>query len=522
MKPRSQAGPSSAPEERREKRERGSKAKQIESVKIPVDTVNEVVLHAAAMVLLGRDPAAAKQLLGSVPADSLYGKGHAESWTVLQEMARRGLSYDPATARQISGGAVDTDTLDGYLQLRPEPPPNLKHHVDMVRWDRARVECTRGPLSVFMDALKDPTSDPGKVRALAKMVSASFDGHGDRRFLRDPTNIVRSHSATLTARRNGHAIYPLGIPALDDYTEGDEKERKVDGVTRMESLTGTPRLVPGLRPGDITTMLAVTGGGKTTTTAFMVLQQAKQYKRKVLYGAWEQGSELTLELLAGISLGWSRTDISTGNFTEEDQAELEEEMESLGEYIRFFELPFGRKRGEKERNDKNLDLIQEVIQDACCDVFVADLMKLAMPDSGYGDEDNALYRMKSMMEEERCHGVLLHQLKTKDLEAREDKRPTRDAVKGNSAWLEVSSTMIGWHMPALFKSVPNDKIEAIVLKQRYGHWPQAVELDWDPEYGHIGEGRTIHYDRPGEQEQDGGDILTPPKRNKFARGKKAR
>ncbi len=44
----------------------------------------------------------------------------------------------------------------------------------------------------------------------------------------------------------------------------------------------------------------------------------------------------------------------------------------------------------------------------------------------------------------------------------------------------------------------DDKLEGILLKQRYGKWPAAVEFDWDPDLGSIRGGRTIEYDRPGE------------------------
>lgn len=492
MKKRSEAAPKKP--EAREK-----KSRVAESVKIPVDTVNEVVLIAAAIVLLGSDWDAAARLF-RVPADSFYGKGHSEMWTALQEMHRQHLAYDPATVRQVSNGSADTDIMDAYVRERPEVPPNLQHHVERVKWDRARVEVAIGSLTVFIESLKDPGAEPAAVRALAKQIGGSFDGFGDKRYLRDPQALVREHARELTERREGIAVYPYGIDALDFYGEGDTRVSRGE----EESIAGQPRLVPGMYPRDMTLLTATSGGGKTTVAAGLMLAQYRR-QRRVLYGAWEAGPGRTLELMAAISLGYPRSDLMTGKFTREEQTEIEEEMERIGEFVRFFDLPFGRKRGEREQNDRNLDLIQEHIADSGCDIFLADLFHMSIVEHGYGLESDALYRMKAITVEQRCHTVLLHQTNSKKADALDDQRPTRELLKGDGAWIEVSDTIIGCHIPGLSKAIPRDKIEFPILKQRYGVWPQLVECDFDPDYAIVGAGRTVPYSR-GENDGDG-DLL---------------
>ncbi len=507
MKKRSEAGGRRVPEEK-EKR-----APKVESVKIPVDAVNEVVLIAAAIVLLGSDVDAAAKLL-RIPSDSFFGKGHSEAWAALQELSRLGLAYDPATVRQVSSGQVDTDLLDGYVRERPALPPNLNHHVERVKWDRARIEVVRGPLTAFMEALKDGGAEPSKVRALARNIGNAFDGFGDKRFLRDPQALVREHSQELTERREGIAVYPYGIPALDFYGPGDTRTRL--GVE--ESIDGKPRLVPGAYPRDITLLTATSGGGKTTVAACIALAQAK-LGRRVLHGAWEVGPGRTLELMAAISLGYPRSDLMTGEYSKEEQSELEAEMERISEFVRFFDLPFGRNRGEKQQNDRNLDLIQEHVALSGCDVFIADLFHMSMVEHGYGLESNALYRMKAITVEERCHTILLHQTNSKKADALDDQRPTRELLKGDGAWIEVSDTIIGCHIPGLSKQVPRDRIEFPILKQRYGVWPQLVECEFDADYATIGAGRTIPYAR---NENDGdGDLLgaSLTRRSRFGGGR---
>jgi KaiC/GvpD/RAD55 family RecA-like ATPase len=455
------------------------------ALRIPHDAINEVVLLAAVVV----DAKAAKYL-DAIPADNFYGQGHAELWSALQELRRRKLDYDPATLHQLSGGRASAEQLADYVRERPVVPPNLRHHVEMLHWDRARVEAVKGPVSQFLEALRDPSADPDRVRSLALRIGDSLKGHGVSRYLRDSGAVVREHSGTLTDRREGRAIYPYGIPDLDVYSDGEHE--------------GKARLIPGAAPGWMTVVTGLSGSGKTTSTGHMVLSFANA-GRRVLYGAWEQGAGNTLELLAALSLGLSRTDVMTGQYTEEEQRELEHEMERVGQFVRFFELPFGRvANGERVYNDRNLDLIQSHIAEVGPDLFVADLFKYALQQTAPDDEELALRRMLGMTQQEKCHTILVQQLRGKDLEAREDKRPTREGVKGSGSWIEVPDTVIGWHRPALFKTVPDDKIQAIILKQRYGQWPLAVELDWEPEFGRIGAGTSIDYDRPGEVgEMDG-------------------
>jgi len=351
--------------------------------------VNEIVVLSAVLV----DKEAANRYLKTIEPDAFFGQGHAAAWRTLQEIQRRGLSYDPATVRQISGGTVDPDMLEEYAAERPKAPPNLRHHVEMLAWDRARLEAVRGPVSVFLEEIRNPAADPARVAALARSIPEALQGHGSRRYLRDPQQVVRDQALELTERRLGRAVYPFGIDGLDYY--GNSKHDFRETANGRESLEGKARLIPGAAPGKVTVVCGLSGAGKTTTTAQIALSQAKM-NRRVLFGAWEQGAGNTLETIAALSLGWSREDLMIGRYSETDQAELLEEMERLGEWIRFFELPFGRARGEREFNDRNLDLIQEHIAETGCDLFIADLFRRAMKETKPDDEEQALYRMQAI------------------------------------------------------------------------------------------------------------------------------
>jgi hypothetical protein len=250
----------------------------------------------------------------------------------------------------------------------------------------------------------------------------------------------------------------------------------------------------------------VHNSGKTTAAGRVTLGIAKQ-RRKVLYGAYEMGPGMTLELLACMSLGWSRSrlmkgqtqDPERGNETmgAREQVALEERMNAIHPWVRFMRNAFRIKGGQKASNQRNLDIIQEHIADSGCEVFVADLWKRALVDTRPEAEEDALYQQQTMAEETRTHHILLQQQRLKDVETRPDKRPTREGVKGSAAWVEIADTMVGWHLPAMWKAIENNKVEAIILKQRYGVAPLAVEFDWSGEHGSITGGVSVEYKHAG-------------------------
>lgn len=467
---------------RRRKRDEKDEEKEREAV-VPLDPFNERVVLAATMVARS----AADELLPAIPPDHFHARGHARAWEVLREMQRRGLYYDPQTVQQMSGGEVDVEYLEALAKERPERPPNLRHHVDALRWDKARVDSARGPLAALLAAYKDVTSPPDKLRSLAMLLSSALAGYGSDAYLQSTADVARAHARILRDRRTGDACYGYGVPTLDVYADGPEH--------------GNPRLVPGSAPGCATLITGVSGAAKTSVTCRLVLEMAR-LGRRVLIGAWEQGEGMTLELIAALSLDMARSDVSRGRYNEDDERALLAEMERLGEWIRFFRLPFGRARAERGgANDRQIDLIAQVVADSRCEVFVADLMRRAMKETKPDDEEQFLYRLQDEGKRLGVHQLWLHQMRLKDVETRPDKRPTREGMKGSSAWVEVPDTILGLHRPALWKDVPDNRIEVIVLKQRYDRWPIAVELDWDPEFVTLENGRSIEYVRPGEESE---------------------
>ena len=459
-----------------------------DEVVITSDTVNEQVILAAALV----DPNTRIRLLRKLTPDHFHAVEHRAAWVVLGQMAVLGLDYDPATFTRLAKNTVDVRYLIELETVRPDVPANLDYHIGSMLWDHQRTVAAMGPVTALLDALKDANESPEKVRAIARQVATAFDGNGDGH-LHNANELIRTQMLEIQKRMDGHACYPYGVHGLDDFE------------------TGAKRLMPGAAPGQVTVITGVSGSGKSTFAAHVALNLARQ-RRRVCYGAWEMNGGMTIELLACISLRWSRAHLMEGKqITPEMKIELEERMHKISKYIVFMKNPFRRNKGEKPTNERNLDIVQQQVADSACDVFIADLWKRCLKSAAPDEEEEALYRQQGMADEMKVHCVLVQQQRLKDVEQREDKRPTREGIKGSGAWTEVADTILGIHRPALWKRMEDDKLEVCILKQRYGKWPLAVEFDWNAEHGSVGGGRSIEYEQPGEQGSETSSFVQPQK-----------
>lgn len=458
---------------------RGTAASTGATVRVPHDSVNEMVLIAAVIV----DKPTREKYLEHLPSEMFYGNGHALIWSTLQEMRRKGLEYDPATLKQMGGNDLDVQYVEGLISQRPAVPPNLKHHVEMLYWDSARVATARGPLTRMLELIKDPKQDPTAVISAAKDCVSSLSVVRSKT-LRNTKQLIDEQMRDVQTRKDGRATFGFGIDGLD-YDIDDK-----------------PRLVPGTAPGMITVVTGVSGSGKTTATARGALGMI-QDGRRITYGAWEQGSGLTLELLATMRLGYSRTDMMTGDFDEDNMRSLREEMEELGAHVLFDEIPYERKR-EKFYNERALDRIAQSIIDSRCDVYIADLFRRTLKETAPDDEEAALYSLQHMAKALGVHIIVVQQQKLKEVEQTRDKLPTRDLIKGTSAYVEVADEILAFHRPALWKNVPDDRIFSLVLKQRHGRWPIMIEHEWEPQFGSIDGGTEVEM-KYGED--DGGGFF---------------
>jgi replicative DNA helicase len=453
---------------------------------VQVDVLGESIVVAAAM----RDPEARASLVRRIKSDRFQHRQHQVAWQAIEEVQRRRLEWDPQTAK---GLFPELDVAYAEQLALGGPPRNLEHAVESLLWDSARAECTRGPLNALLGALKDRSTPHERVKALARQVAEALGEHRDRRYLRDSSAVVTEMLDELEARRRGEAVYPYGIEALD-----------------VDERTGKSRLAPGAKPGMLTVLTAVSGGGKSTMAARIALGQAMR-GRRVLYGAWEMGDRISLELLAIMFLALkgyavSRTRFLHGEHSDEEQELVGKAAAVVGRHVRFMQNPFGRQQKERSSNAANLDLIHQYVADTGADVMVCDLWDRCLVDQRPEEEKRALERTQAIAQETQSHLILLAQQRLKDIETRDDPHPTREGIKGSSSWTDVGDTQLGIHRPSQFKEIPDDVLEVDVLKRRYGPYPQRVEVSYDPDKGWYGQGTTVPFVRAARQEGPSGEI----------------
>ena len=472
---RTLARPDPEPERREERRPRPLPAAN--DLRVPHDTVNECVLLAAAF----RDPERRRELLRDVPAGDLFGKGHAEAWAALKELDDRSLAFSLDTLVQLGAGKVERDYFERLLELHPETPPNLPHHVEQLRWDAQRVRAAHGPLQELEDLFRDLACRPEVLAQKARQLAddlATTDGSS----LEDPRALLAANAARRAARRAGTAVYPYGL---------DGFEREPDGRWRIK---------PGLAPGTLTTFTGVSGSGKSVAAKRVALAQVVDLERSpVLFGAWEEESGQVLEDLAWMQLGLDRDDVEEGRLDDAGLRAMAREEERLVAHVKFLRKPPTR-RGDT--NAGRIAWIANEVARSGAKVFVADLLDRVLPEDEVKDEARAWKEIANAAQQTGSAFLVVHQQRLKDVEQRPDKRPTREGVKGSAAIVEASDTLIGWHRRGLWKAVEDTAVEAIVLKQKRGKWPLAVEFDWDPKRASLRNGREVKYLRPGEEGSD--------------------
>jgi archaellum biogenesis ATPase FlaH len=443
----------------------------------------EQVVLAAMLV----DASTRRRLVRVLPPERWQVPEHRAAVVALAEIDRRKVAYDPAAVKRLFPD-VDVDYLAQLTAVRPDVPVDLAHYVEGVRWDALRAEAMRGPIADLIAALVDPQSDPAKVKSLARGIGQTFDAWRDDARILDPEDVYAQMCAELDARLEGHGLYPYGLDAIDVYQDED-------GLP--------PRLIPGMKPGKITIVTGTPGSGKSTLACRIALGQIRR-KRRVLYGAWEMTGPESLELLAVMSLAEqgervSRKALQTGKGTgvEEMMAAVKARAKQIAPFCRFVRNPFQRGQAEdKKSNDRNLDIIQHLIEEVGADVLIADLWERCLVDEEMDAVKRALFDQQKICEETKCHGVLLHQQR-KGAAGGADPRPTAAALRGTGAWWDIGDTILGCFRPGQWKAVPDDLVVVDVLKQRWAPWPLSIEVEFDPDRAWFGKGTSVPYDQPG-------------------------
>lgn len=448
-----------------------------------VDAIIERKVLGGAIAMARKDRA---PLVRLVAPDEFFVKEHPPIWRGFVKMEQLGLEYDPDIMRRLieeTGMPVPEEYLTG-LEAEAIIPENLPYLVEKMRWDATRARALQGVVPELMDTMRTPDADPEKVVSQARAIVRALEGGSGRSFIRRPEELKRAYKAEMAARMAVSHFYPSGWPAMD--------EKLVEGF--MPKLTGVT--------------VGLSGAGKSTLVANLVLNLAKQQqpKRRVLYCPWEMGVEGMIDVLVCIMTGLTKRQVKAGRrgdqvlLTPEEYQRICNATDWICDRIKFMDNPFyAKQEGEKggryrPSNERNLDTLEGYIAESGCDVVIMDLWERALVDLSYDGVTTALYRQQDMHKRYNVFGMIVHQLKGKDVEKRADKRPTREAIKGTGAFVEVADLILGVHREGYIKKVPDTSQEVICLKQRNGEPNWAVRFEWNGAVGKITGGKEVPYD----------------------------
>lgn len=469
---------------------------------IVYDSTNERVVICAQIA----DRKVRHVLSRTIAPDEMLVPEHVVMQRALRVMEEHGLEYDGAVFRRLvqdEGVPVDEGYIAG-IEADAAVPENLEWHVSTLRWDATRARIVRGPVPELVRVLKDPKAGPEALTGAARAVLRAIEGGSQgRRFIRRKEELNRSYKAEIAARVAVGNFYPTGYPAVDG------------------------RLVEGMMPKKTSLVVGLSGSGKSTFTADLV-QKLAEAERRVLVGAWEMGTESLLDVMVAQRCRLPIEAVVQGELSPEEVAEVGAAVDWLTERLTFMDNAFfgqaedaRTRRNWKLTNDHSLDIWEGYIAESGCDVVVSDLWERCLVDLSYDGVTKALYRQQNIHDRYNVHGVMVHQLKLKEVETRPDKRPTRESVKGSGAFVEVADLLFGVHRDAQFKRVPDDNLELICLKQRKGKAFWSVRFDWDGECGLITGGEEVPYDPGLDSSQEFGDVddikVTRPNRRKPSR-----
>lgn len=450
------------------------------------DVTNEMIVIAACLV----DEKLRDRYVPTEPASRFVDGDHQFIWDAMKRILQRKNGFDLQQLHAAVSAKVRLSYLQQLVDSYPSPPVSMSTHINALHWDSTRAHAVEGPIPDFLRAIKNAETKPAAVSALASRIVSSLDVKSDTSFMSDPRLLAAQQRQAIEDRAN-IACYEYGIKELDYFPDG------------------THRCIPGAAPGKITNVTGVSGSGKSVLAAYIALQQIRA-GRRVLYGAWEMGAGDTLEMMANMSMQYapvgtmtgSRYQTSTGAIDLSSMDDFEQRMVKIAEWVRFFDPPFASEPDREFTNDEALVELHRMVVDSGFEMVVYDLFERCLPDGRPGPERRALFGLQNLHKVTRTHGLIVSQQRLKEVENRPDKRPTRSTILGTQAWVDISDTIIGVHRPALWRPISDDHLELLLLKQRFGRWPLAVQFAWSGEYMTISDGEDVDYEHPGSKNGD--------------------
>lgn len=288
----------------------------------------------------------------------------------------------------------------------------------------------------------------------------------------------------------------IEVPDLEYSTPGDKLDEHKQRLLARKNFTGPEmslgisildRHTWGFRRGEIFTIAARPGIGKTSIAASISVRMARGGKR-VLYFTSEMSTDSTIDRLLQVLSGLSGDKFTTGHFTDEDRVRLDAAYEEL--------RGFGDRLVICDAGSPNIGQVTKTAQKVHPDLLIYDHIQHigGAYDSAKANVSKFVRGLKDIARELNCAVLALSMIKRlfKDVKTGKEIRPTLSDLKESGTIEEESGAV-------LLLSVLSDDAESSIrclysdlAKNRYG--PLAIvgiEFDKytahfkDMEAGHI-------------------------------------
>jgi replicative DNA helicase len=409
-----------------------------------------------------------KELVNNLTSGEFHTTRHKVIFAGLVSMVHSNLDYTPATLMTLLpesdwGGREYLEKLEKMGNAN-----NIQHHINQMRWDIARVQTFEDLVPQLATELKDPLAEREEVIQLVDDIKSKLESTTSNSPYESGRGLANQHGATLLARKVGASFRTSG------YIDMDKK------------------LVHGFAPGKLSVIAGTPSAGKSTLAANMARRQSNKWKIGFL--AWESGSLDTIDIFvaSGLKIKLEKLIKLAHMLSDEEQEQIDDYTATLlgDDKISFLKEPPDEiyEGPPWEVMKRILDWTFSKIDNWGRDIIYWDLFEKRFPTTEPAHILLALNRVQREIKADRLnvHMCLLHQLLLKEVERRQDKRPTRDVLKGTAGYLENPDLVLTVYRPALYEpGVEDNVIEIDCLKQRSGPWPWRMIGRWEGPYVRI-------------------------------------
>ena len=290
------------------------------------------------------------------------------------------------------------------------------------------------------------------------------------------------------------AIYDAQVWRPDDIVDGVELFERLVNPTTYEStpypFKGLNELTHGMRNGEIVTVCAGSGVGKSQFCKMIVHHIMTTTEKRVGYIALEESIERTGLSLVGIEMGKC---LHLEPFTADD--DFKAAFDSTVGNDRFFLYDhFG-----SIASSSLLNRIRFMIKTYEVDAICLDHLSIVVSGIGSGDErrliDNTMTKLRALVEETKVALLLVSHLRRPEGRAHEEGGITRlSDLRGSAAIAQLSDICVGLERSGQDEDERARNTTAVrVLKNRFsGETGLAGELFYDKHTGRMSE--TIEQD----------------------------